>query len=73
MAQMVKNLPARQETLVRYLGWDDLLEKGMATHSSTVARRILRIFLVGYSPWGCKESDTERMLTCKQVGFTKSQ
>ena len=49
---MVKNLPARQETLVWYLGWDDLLEKGMATHSGIVAWRILRIFLVGYSPWG---------------------
>ena len=34
MAQMVKNLPARQETLVRSLGWEDSLEKEMATHSS---------------------------------------
>ena len=31
---MVKNLPAMQETQVRSLGWDDLLKKGMATHSS---------------------------------------
>ena len=31
---MVKNLPAVQETRVRLLGWEDLLEKGMATHSS---------------------------------------
>ena len=30
--QMVKNLPAMQETLVRSLGWDDPLEKGMATY-----------------------------------------
>ena len=29
---MIKNLPARQETLVRFLGWEDLLEKGLATH-----------------------------------------
>ena len=30
---MVKNLPAMQETWVRSLGWEDLLKKGMATHS----------------------------------------
>ena len=34
MAQMVKNLPAMQETGVRSLGWEDPLEKAMATHSS---------------------------------------
>ena len=33
MAQMVKNLPAMQETPVRSLGWEDPLENGMATHS----------------------------------------
>ena len=33
MAQLVKNLPARQETWVRSLGWEDPLEKGKATHS----------------------------------------
>ena len=51
----VKNLPAvkkMQETWVRSLGWEDPLEEGMATHSSILAWRIL-----GYSPWGCKESD----------------
>ena len=32
MAQMVKNLPAMQETWVQSLGWEDALEKGMATH-----------------------------------------
>ena len=37
---MVKNLPAMQETWVRSLGWEDSLEKGMATHSSTLAWRI---------------------------------
>ena len=37
MAQMVKNLPAVQETQVQSLGQEDTLEKGMATHSSTVA------------------------------------
>ena len=40
MAQMVKNLPAMQETQVRSLGQEDLLEKGMATRSSIIAWRI---------------------------------
>ena len=39
-AQLVKNLPAMQETSVRSLGWEDPLEKGMATHSSILIRRI---------------------------------
>ena len=34
VAQMVKNLPAMPETWVQCLGWEDALEKGMATHSS---------------------------------------
>ena len=38
---MVKNLPAMQETLVQSLGQEDPLEKGMATHSSILAWRIL--------------------------------
>ena len=40
MAQMVKNLPTMQETQVRSLGGEDPLEEGMATHSSSLARRI---------------------------------
>ena len=40
MAQMVNNLPAMQETLLRSLGWQDPLEKEMATHSSILAWRI---------------------------------
>ena len=40
VAQMVKLLPAIRETQVRSLGWEDLLEKEMATHSSTLACRI---------------------------------
>ena len=36
----VKNLPAMQQTWVRFLGWEDPLEKGMATHSSVLAWRI---------------------------------
>ena len=41
VAQMVKNPPAMWKTWVRSLGWEDPLEEGMATHSSTVAWRIL--------------------------------
>ena len=39
---MVKNLPAVQETWARSLGWEDPLEKGMATHSSIFAWRTPR-------------------------------
>ena len=37
---MIKNLPAVKETQVQSLGWEDPLEKGMATHSSILAGRI---------------------------------
>ena len=40
VAQLVKNLPEIQETLVQSLGWKDPLEKEMATHSSILAWRI---------------------------------
>ena len=40
MAQMVKNLPAMEDTQVESLGWEDPLEKVMATHSSILAWRI---------------------------------
>ena len=38
IAQLVKNPPAVQETWVRFLGWEDLLEKGKATHSSVLGK-----------------------------------
>ena len=40
VAQMVKNLPAMQETQVQSLAWEDPLEKALATHSSIIAWRI---------------------------------
>ena len=40
LSQMVKSLPAMQETWVRSLGWEDPLEKGRATHSSILAWEI---------------------------------
>ena len=61
---MVKNLPAKQETWVRSLGWEDLLEKGMATHSSILAWRIPRTEEPGgLQSVGVTESDTTEQLT----------
>ena len=40
VAQMIKNLPAMQDTRVQFLGWEDPPEKGMALHSSILAWRI---------------------------------
>ena len=65
VVQMVKNLPAMQETWVRSLGGEDPLEKGMDTHSNILAWKIpwteepIRL----YSPWGREESDTTVRLT----------
>ena len=58
VAQMIKNLPAMQETWVLSLGQEDTQEKEMATHSSILAWRILWTEEYGgYSSWGQKESD----------------
>ena len=54
VAQMVRNLPAKWETWVLFLGWEDHLDKGKATHSSILAWRI---------PWSHKESDTTKRLS----------
>ena len=60
----VKNLPAKQETQVQSLGQEGPQEKGMATHSSTLAWRIQgQRILVSSSPWGDKELDTPERLT----------
>jgi len=64
MAQTVKNLSAMQETRDGSLGREDPLEGGMATHSNILAVKFLgQRSLVGYSPWSCKESDTNEQLT----------
>ena len=52
VAQMVKNLPAMWETQVQTLGWEDPLEKAMATHSTILAWRI---------PWTEKPEGTQSM------------
>ena len=61
VAQTVKCLPTTKETRVQSLGWKDLLEKEMATHSSILAMENLMDGGV-YSPWGLKESDTTERL-----------
>ena len=61
VVQVVKNLPAKQETQVRSLGWEDPLKKGKATHDSILASRIP--WTVGVSPWGYKEVDTTEQLS----------
>ena len=52
VAQLVKNPPATRETRVRSLGWEDPLEKGMATHSSILAWRI---------PWTVSSMGSQRV------------
>ena len=58
VAQMVKNLPAGQETLVQSLGWEDPLEKGMTTSYRILTRQIPQRSLVGDSPCSHKELGT---------------
>ena len=62
---MVKNLPAMRETWVQSLGWEDHVEKGMATHFSILTWRIPWIEEPDglFSPWGHKELDTTERLT----------
>ena len=64
VAQKVKNPPAMREAWVRSLGWEDPLEKGMATHSSILAWRISWIVYKGF-PCG---SDGKEM-TCNVGGL----
>ena len=59
VAQPVKNLSAMEETWVQFLGQEDPLEKGLATHSSILAcKSHEQRSLAGCSLWGRKESGT---------------
>ena len=63
VAQMVKNLPAMEETQVLSLGWEDRLEKEMETQSNLLTWRIPQTEEPGgLSPWSRKESDTTKQL-----------
>ena len=67
-SQRVKNLPAVEETRVRPLGRKDPQDlEDMATHSSILAWQTPQRSLVGYSPWGRKESDTTERLTLTEL------
>ena len=67
---MVKNLPAMQVTQVRSLGWEDPLERLTATHfCSCLENPYGHRSLAGYSPQGCKESDTTEQLSTKLSFF----
>ena len=61
MVQTVKHLPTMQETHIQSLGQEDLQEKEMATHSSTLAWKIPRME-EGNTPWGHRESDMTEQL-----------
>ena len=64
VAQMVQNLTALWETQVQSLGWEDPLEKGMATQLSILAGEFHgQMSHVGYSPWGHRKSDVTERLT----------
>ena len=60
---MVKHLCTMRETQVQSLGWEDLLEKEMATHSSTIARKI---------PW-MEEPDTLQSMGTRKESDTTEQ
>ena len=63
-----KNLPAKQQTQVRSLRWEDSLKKEMATHSSILTWEIQgQRSVAGYSPWGCKRVGHD--LETKQHGL----
>ena len=64
VAQTVKCLPTMRKTQVQFLGRKGPLEKEMATRSSVLAWNIplWRGSLVGWNPWGPKESDTTEQL-----------
>ena len=62
-----------RETHIQSMGWEEPLEKGMATHSSILAWRIPWTEEPGsYSPWGGKESDTAEQQTNQQTHLTQS-
>ena len=67
-AQIVKNLPAMQETSVLSLGWEDSLEKGVATHASILAWRIPRT----EEPGGVQSIGSQRVRHAEQLTLSLS-
>ena len=74
VAQRVKNPPAKQDTWVRSLGWEDPLERGMATHSSILPWRVpwteepVRLQSIGLQrvrhDWATKHTHIHRQVHC---------
>ena len=63
IAQLVKNLPAMQKTRVQFLGWEDPLEEGMQLTPVVLPGEFHgQRNLMGYSPWGHKESNMNEHL-----------
>ena len=62
VAQMEQNLPAGQETWVRFLNWEDPLEKGMSTHSGILAWRL---------PW-TEKADGLKSIGLQRVGHHRA-
>ena len=60
MVQLVRNLPAMQETWLQSLGWEDPLEKGKATHPSILAWRI---------PWTIQSMGSQRVDTTERLSL----
>ena len=71
VAQTIKNLPAVQETWIQSLGWEDRLEKGMATYSSILPGEFHGQWsLASYSPCGHKEWNMTKVsntVTCSNT------
>ena len=65
MAELVKNLPAIWDTWVQSLGWEDPLEKGMATHSACLENSMDR------GAWWATDHGVAK--SCAQLSFTASQ
>ena len=71
---MIKNLPALLETQVRYLGWENPLEKGMATHSSILPGKFHGLrSLAGYNPWGHNELDMTETKVTKHMSYSDGE
>ena len=71
---MVKNLPAKQEMRVQFLGWEDPLEEEW--HPTPVflpGKSHGQRSPAGYSPWGRKESDTIKQLNNNPIGSSLDQ
>ena len=72
VAQLVKNLPAVQETWVRSLGWEDPWRREWLPTSVFWPEELHgQRSLAGYSPWGCKELDVTELLTLAHFYWCK--